>query len=124
MSTKEVIMTVIWDNAALTQRERDAREEALAAQSDNDWKFAVLQLERGRSDVEYGFADCPLPACRRAKRCVGNPLVCTARCELEPGAEHDLVEEFYADIQQERRNAAAESRAPEVEHVLDYVQAH
>ena len=39
--------------------------------------------------------------------------------ELEPGAEQQLVEEFYADIQQERRNAAAEDRAPRVERVMD-----
>ncbi len=112
-------MKAIWDEAFLKRYERELRAEALAAQSDNDWKLAALQLERGRSDVEYGFADCPLPACRRAKRCTGNPPVCTARCELEPGAEHDLVEEFYAELQKERRDAAAEGRPPEVERVLD-----
>jgi hypothetical protein len=116
-------MTVIWDNAALKQRERDAREEALAVQSDGDWKFAVLRLERGKSDLEYGFVDCPLPGCRRAKRCVGNPQVCTARGELQPGAEQDLVEEFYAELQQERRNAAAHGWRPDVERVLYYVPA-
>jgi hypothetical protein len=116
-------MIRIWDSNVLKQRERDARDEVLAAQSDDDWEFAVLQLERGKSNLEYGFVDCPLPGCRRAKRCVGNPPVCTARCELEPGAEQDLVEEFYADIQQERRHAAAgEGRPPEVERVMHYVQ--
>jgi hypothetical protein len=115
-------MTAIWDEAFLKQRERDAREEALAAQSDDDWELAALQLERARSDVERGFADCPLRACRRAKHCVGNPPVCSARCELQPGAEQDLVDEFYADIQEERRNAAAEGRTPDVECVLVYVQ--
>ena|SRR6185295_6972483 len=115
-------MTAIWDKAFLKQRERDAREEALAAQSDDDWELAALQLERARSDVERGFADCRLPACRRAKHCIDNPPVCSARCELQPGAAQDLVEEFYADIQEERRNAAAEGRAPDVERVLDYVQ--
>jgi hypothetical protein len=112
----------IWDSKALKQREREARDEVLAAQSDDDWKFAVLQLERGKSDLEYGFADCPLPACRRAKHCVGNPLICTARGELQPGSEQGAVEEFYADIQQERRNAAAQGRPPDVERVLYYVQ--
>jgi hypothetical protein len=115
-------MIRVWDSKVLKQRERDAREEALAAQSDDDWKFAVLQLERGKSNLEYGFVDCPLPACRRAKRCAGNPLVCTARGELQPGAEQDVVEEFYADIQEERRNAAAEGWPPDVERVLYYVQ--
>src|SRR4051794_22339939 len=100
MGKKEIIMTAIWDEAFLKQRERDAREEALAAQSDDDWELAVLQLERAQSNLEYGFADCRLPACRRAKCCVGNPPLCTARSELEPGAEQDLVEEFYADIQE------------------------
>jgi hypothetical protein len=112
----------VWDSKVLKQRQRDAREEALAAQSDDDWEFAVLQLERARSDEERGFADCQLPVCRRAKRCVGNPPLCTARCELEPGAEQDLVEEFYADIQEERRNAAAEGRAVLVESVMDYAR--
>ena len=116
-------MIRVWDFEVLKQRERDAREEALEAQSNADWKFAVLQLERGRSDVERGFAECHLPACRRAKRCVGNPPVCTARCELEPGAEHDLVDEFYADIQEQRRDAAAaDDWPPEVEQVLHYLK--
>jgi hypothetical protein len=115
-------MKAIWDEAFLKQRERDARAEALAVQSDADWEYAVLLLERARSDLERGFAECRLPACRRAKRCLGNPPICTARCELEPGAEQDLVEEFYADIQEDRRDAAAEGRAPVVETVLNYVQ--
>jgi hypothetical protein len=53
-------MIRVWDSQALKQRERDAREEALATQSDADWKFAVLRLERGKSDLEYGFVDLNL----------------------------------------------------------------
>ena len=44
------------------------------------------------------------------------------RCavEFEPGAEQELFEQFYAEIQEERRNAAADGRAPEVERVMKH----
>jgi hypothetical protein len=60
-----------------------------------------------------------LSACRRAYRCVGNRPICLPWCEVEfePGGEQQLFEDFYAEIQQERRNAAAENRAPRVERV-------
>jgi hypothetical protein len=115
-------MTAIWDEAFLKQRERDAREDALAVQSDADWESAILRFERAMSNCAGGFVDCPLPACRRAHRCVGNKPVCMPRCalELEPGAEQELVDQFYAEIQQERRNAAAEGRAPRVTRALTH----
>jgi len=105
-------MTAIWDKAFLKQRERDA----LAAQSDDDWESAILRFERGMSNVAGGFRACQLAKCRRARRCVGNKPVCMPRCtlELEPGAEQELIDEFYAEIQQERRDAAAQDRAPRV----------
>jgi hypothetical protein len=113
-------MRVIWDEAFLKQHERDLREDALAVQSDEDWDSAVLRLERGMSDMSDGFLDCRLPACRRAHRCVGNKPICMPRCKVElvPGGEQECVEEFYADIQRERRDAAAENRAPRVERVM------
>ena len=43
-------MTAIWDEAFLRQRARDAREDALAPQSDDDWESAELLLERAMSD--------------------------------------------------------------------------
>jgi hypothetical protein len=115
-------MTNIWDAAFLKQRERDAREDALAAQTDDDWESAVMQFERAMSDGCGGFRDCPLPGCRRALRCVGNKPICMPRCkvEFEPGVEQQLVENFYAEIQEERRNAAADGRAPYVEHVMTH----
>jgi hypothetical protein len=117
-------MTAIWDEAFLKQRERDAREHALAVQSDQDWESAVMQFERETSDVSEGFVDCLLSGCRRALRCVGNPPICMPRCrrEFEPGVAQEQVEEIYAEIQEERRDAAAQDRAPEVERALDYVQ--
>jgi hypothetical protein len=116
----EIIMKAIWDEALLKQRERNAREDTLAVQSDDDWARAVLRLERGMSGVSGGFRDCPLRACRRARRCAGDRPVCMPRCkvELEPGAEQELCEEFYAEIQEERRNAAAEGRAPRLVRVI------
>jgi hypothetical protein len=119
---KEVAMTAIWDKAFLKQHARDAREDALAAQSDNDWKSAEMLLEREMSDSVGGCIDCPLPACRRAFRCVGNRPICMPRCkvEFEPGVEQELFEQFYAEIQQERRDAAAEGRAPDVERVMTH----
>jgi hypothetical protein len=60
-----------------------------------------------------------LPACRREVRCVGNRPICMpeGKVEYAPGKEQELFEQFYAEIQQERRNAAAEGRAPDVERV-------
>ena len=112
-------MAAIWDEAFLKQHERNAREEALAVQSDEDWKSAELLLERAMSDACDGYVECPLSACRRAYRCLGNRPICLPWCEVEfePGGEQQLFEDFYAEIQQERRNAAAENRAPRVERV-------
>jgi hypothetical protein len=120
LSTKEIIMTAIWDEAFLKQHERNLREDALAVQSDEDWKSAELLLEREMSDVCDGFVDCPLPACRRAHRCVGNRPICLPWCpvEFEPGGEQERFEQFYAEIQRERRDAAAEQREPCVERVM------
>jgi hypothetical protein len=44
------------------------------------------------------------------------------RCavDLVPGAEQELVDQSYAEIQQERRDAAAEGRAPDVERVMTH----
>jgi hypothetical protein len=113
-------MTAIWDEAFLKQRERNMREDALAVQTDEDWESAVMQFEQEMSDVSEGFLDCPLSGCRRALRCVGNRPICMPRCkfELQPGVAQELVEEIYAEIQQERRDAAAENRAPYVERVM------
>jgi hypothetical protein len=113
-------MKALWDEAFLKQRERNLRDDALAVQTDDDWDSAVMQHERETSDIVGGFLDCPLSRCRRAVRCAGNPLMCMPRCrlELQPGVAQELVEEIYAEIQQERRDAAAEDRAPCVERVV------
>ncbi len=115
-------MTAIWDEAFLKQHARDAREMALAAQSDDDCETAEMLLERAMSDSVGGCIDCPLPACRREVRCVGNRPICMPRCaiEFEPGVEQELFEQFYAEIQQERRDAAAQHRAPNVERVMTH----
>jgi hypothetical protein len=115
-------MTAIWDEAFLKQRERNMREDALAVQTDDDWESAVMQFEREMSDTVEGFLDCSLSGCRRAFRCVGNPPICMPRCkyELQPGVAQELVEEIYAEIQRERRDAAAENRAPCVERVIKH----
>ncbi len=113
-------MKAIWDEAFLKQRAGGARAEALAVQSGRDWTNAELLLEQAMSNVAGGFLDCALPVCRREQRCVGNRPICMPRCalELEPGAEQALLEQFYAEIQEERRDAAAAGRAPDVERVM------
>jgi hypothetical protein len=120
LARRKTVMTAIWDEAFLKQRERNMREDALAAQTDDDWESAVMQFEQEMSDVSQGFLDCPLSGCRRALRCVGNRPICMPRCrlELQPGVAQELVEEIYAEIQQERRDAAAENRAPYVKRVM------
>jgi hypothetical protein len=100
--------TPIWDAAFLKERERDAQEQAEQAQFDADWERADLQFGREFSDANNGFELCPLRACRRARRCTSDELHCL---DLLPvtfsrATAQSCIEEIYAEIQEERRDAA------------------
>jgi len=88
-----------------------ASESAKIAQSKQDWLSADMLAERDISGLSDRFRDCPLSACRRARCCDGNPPLCMRRIRPKCPIQN-VVERFYAQIQQERRTAAAEHRAP------------
>ncbi|NVN87910.1 MAG: hypothetical protein HXX15_17670 [Rhodopseudomonas sp.] len=99
-----------WDEAFLTQREDDERSQALAQCSDADWEAAVDEVMRQTADVARGFANCPAAKCRRARRCAGDAEACLAQLQLSlsPQVAQQLIEEVYAELQQNRRAAAEE----------------
>jgi hypothetical protein len=101
----------MWDEAFLKQRAVNARAAALARQTDADWERAQLQIKREMSDVHRGFACCPDSRCRRARRCrPAAYLACfdVLRVRLPYAVEQELIEDVYAEMQQARRDAAAE----------------
>ncbi len=55
--------TKLWDAKFLFERERCAREEAVAALTDADWQEASAQFERELSDHVRGYRDCRDAAC-------------------------------------------------------------
>ena len=100
--------TPIWDAAFLKERERDAQEQAEQAQFEADWEQADLQFGREFSDANNGFQLCPLRACVRARRCTSDELLCL---DLLPvrftrATAQSCIEEIYAEIQEQRRDAA------------------
>ena len=100
--------TPIWDAAFLKERERDAQEAANEAQFEADWEQADAQFGREFSDANNGFRLCPLRACLRARRCASDELVCLdlLPVSIPRHVSQSLVEEIYAEIQEERRDAA------------------
>ena len=100
--------TPIWDAAFLKERERDAQEQAMQAQFEADWEQADARFSREFSDTNNGFRLCPLRACRRARRCASDELLCVdllpAKCPH--AAAQPRIEEIYAEIQEQRRDAA------------------
>ncbi|CAN5132524.1 hypothetical protein BH11PSE4_BH11PSE4_24420 [soil metagenome] len=102
--------TTQWDEAFLRQRANAADEAALAQLRDQDRMRAAAQLKREISDSCCGFFRCPDSRCRRARRCVEEAqLACYDRlgAELPDDVEQSLLDEIYAEIQEERRDAAA-----------------
>ncbi len=103
--------TKLWDAKFLFERERCAREEAVAALTDADWQEASAQFERELSDHVRGYRDCRDAACRRARRCVGFEPNCSGHPPPTTNAlamanERDDIEEIYARMQIARREAA------------------
>jgi hypothetical protein len=100
--------TPIWDAAFLKERERDAQEQAKQAQFEADWEQADAQFGREFSDANNGFQLCPLRACSRARRCTSDELLCLdlLPVRFSRATAQSWIEEIYAEIQEQRRDAA------------------
>jgi hypothetical protein len=100
--------TLIWDTAFLKERERNAQEAANEAQFAADWERADAQFGREFSDNNNGFKLCPLRACLRARRCSSDELLCLdlLPARFTRAVAVSRIEEIYAEIQEERRDAA------------------
>jgi hypothetical protein len=107
--------TAVWDAAFLKEREREAQEQANQAQFEADWEQADAQFGREFSDANNGFKLCPLRACLRARRCASDELLCLdlLPVKLPRQVSQSWVEEIYAEIQEERRDAAEAEAAEE-----------
>jgi hypothetical protein len=105
-------LPIIWDARTLKDHAKAATERAENAQAEQDWNSAAIYAERVLSDVRKRFAICPLPACRRARGCRGNPTIC-----LPPNAAKAAeasIEHIYVQIQQQRRVASWQRRRLDV----------
>jgi hypothetical protein len=107
--------TPVWDAAFLKERERDAQEQANQAQFEADWQQADAQFGREFSDDNKGFSFCPLRVCGRARRCASDELLCLdlIPVRLPLHVSQSLVEEIYAEIQEQRRDTAEAETADE-----------
>jgi hypothetical protein len=107
--------TPVWDAAFLKERERDAQEQVKQAQFEADWQQADLQFGREFSDANNGFKLCPLRACLRARRCMSDELLCLdlLPARFSGATAQAWIEEIYAEIQEDRRDAAEAQAAGE-----------
>jgi hypothetical protein len=107
--------TPVWDVAFLKERERDAQEQAEQAQFEADWEQADAQFGREFSDANNGFQLCPLRACLRARRCMSDDLPCLdlLPVRFSRATAQSWIEEIYAEIQEQRRDAAEAQAAGE-----------
>jgi hypothetical protein len=107
--------TPIWDAAFLKERERDAQEQAKQAQFEADWGQADAQFGREFSDANNGFQLCPLRACLRARRCTSDELPCLdlLPVRFSRATAQSCIEDIYAEIQEQRRDAAEAHAAEE-----------
>ena len=95
-----------WDAKFLKDHERATNEQVNDAVRAEDWARARMQVHRELSDALDGYLRCPLAACRRAQRCIGDQMLCREIDRLPDIDDQDLVAEVYADIQHARRAAA------------------
>jgi hypothetical protein len=97
--------TRLWDAKFLSERERDAREEAVWRLAEADWKRALAEADRIRSNGGCRYRLCRNAACRRARSCVRNTPDCLKPASNE-AAPSPLVDHLYAKLQIARREAA------------------
>src|ERR1700712_4981031 len=98
----------IWDKEFLKARERDVQEAANEEQFEADWEQADAQFGREFSDANNGFRFFPLRACLRPGRCRSDELLCLDLLPVKftRAVAVSWIEEIYAEIQEERRDAA------------------
>ncbi|WP_295854517.1 hypothetical protein [Tardiphaga sp.] len=98
--------TTEWDKDFLDDRESEAEAVAFKAQCDADWQQAVRQVRREISEMYRGFERCADRACRRARRCMAEDCIMGLAVPLPDKVMRSLVQDVYAEIQQDRREAA------------------
>jgi hypothetical protein len=98
--------TTEWDKDFLDDRESEAKAAAFEAQCDADWQQAVRQVRREIAETYRGFERCADRACRRARRCMAEDCIMGLAIPLPVDVARSLVQEVYAEIQQDRRKAA------------------
>ena len=103
-------MPTVWDDWTLKEHEQAATEDADDARTEQDQERATIYAGRAYSDARKWFAFCPLPACRRARGCRGNPNICLPVEAGISGKMADAIERIYLHIQQQRRRAATLGR--------------
>jgi hypothetical protein len=97
--------TRLWDAKFLQERERDARENAVWRLTEADWKRALAEADRIRSNSGRRYRLCQNPACRRARSCVRDTPNCVKPVSND-ATSSPLVEHIYARLQIARREAA------------------
>lgn len=95
----------LWDAKFLNELERDAREEALDELIEADWKRALAEADRIRSNSGRRYRLCKNAACRRARSCVRDTPTCPKPAS-DARVYLPLVEHLYANLQIARREAA------------------
>jgi hypothetical protein len=105
-----------WDSESLKGHLQEGLERQKTAQFEQDWNRAEIEAAQRISTAADFPPMCRWACCRRARRCVGTRAPCKGiwKSELKPAEKERLVEEAYVRIQQERRAAVIEDRAPRV----------
>jgi len=113
---QDITAQQLWDFEFLKDRLKEGLERKKRAQFEQDWKRAEIEAAQRVSNVVAFYASCRSARCRRARRCAGTTAPCKGlwKSELRPAEMQRLLEDAYARIQQERRAAMIEGRAPRV----------
>jgi hypothetical protein len=99
----------LWDAEALNARTQAAIASVESARCYQDWQRATITVERALSHSRGISEFCTLPACRRARRCRGNPTVCLSAGATE-SASVQAIYRIYVTIQEQRRAAVTNGR--------------
>jgi hypothetical protein len=107
-------MPKLWDAEALNARTQAAIANVESAQCYQDWQRATITVERGMCDRRGLSELCALSACRRARRCRGNPTVCLSAGATESVSVAAAICRIYVTIQEQRRAAVYHGRRPDL----------
>lgn len=111
-----------WDEDVLASWEEDAdakayaeagqaRDASVAAIRECDFALSETAVSRAMADEQHGWRRCRLKSCRRSRRCCTTLNVCiTVRHAAWSHADQVFaVDDYYAELQQERRRQALEA---------------